>query len=143
MIEPDDAVRVVEAIANDLISIANNKRNFEKLPDTFWGYFARGHDSINRKFGVIVTFSEKETDIDELIKMYEQWIEKQKQQKMKNSTSTSSWTQSLQADPLLKYQQASALTLNFDEWYSLSPFYFFGTTQVINIDPGPSWAMMT
>jgi len=90
MIEPDDAVRVVEAIANDLISIANNKRNFEKLPDTFWGYFARGHDSKNRKFGVIVTFSEKETDIDELIKMYEQWVEKQKQQKMKNSTSTSS-----------------------------------------------------
>ena len=90
MIEPDDAVRVVEAIANDLISIANNKRNFEKLPDTFWGYFARGHDSKNRKFGVIVTFSEKETDIDELIKMYEQWLEKQKQQKMKNSTSTSS-----------------------------------------------------
>jgi hypothetical protein len=90
MIEPDDAVRVVEVIANDLISIANNKRNFEKLPDTFWGYFARGHDSKNRKFGVIVTFSEKETDIDELIKMYEQWLEKQKQQKMKNPTSTSS-----------------------------------------------------
>jgi hypothetical protein len=90
MIEPDDAVRVVEVIANDLISIANNKRNFEKLPDTFWGYFARGHDSKNRKFGVIVTFSEKETDIDELIKMHEQWLEKQKQQKMKNSTSTSS-----------------------------------------------------
>jgi len=29
------------AFANNLISIANNKQNFEKLPDTFWGYFAR------------------------------------------------------------------------------------------------------
>jgi hypothetical protein len=81
MIEPADAVRVVEAIANDLISIAKNTKNFERLPDTFWGYFARGHDSKNRKFGVIVTFSEKETDVDELIKMYEQWIEKQKRQR--------------------------------------------------------------
>jgi hypothetical protein len=30
-----------------------------------------GHDSKNRKFAVIVTFSEKEGDVDE------QWIEKQ------------------------------------------------------------------
>jgi hypothetical protein len=57
--------------ANNLISIANNKQNFEKLPDTFWGYFTMGHDSKNRKFAVIVTFSEKEGDVDE------QWIEKQ------------------------------------------------------------------
>jgi hypothetical protein len=62
---------------NNLISIANNKQNFEKLPDTFSGYFARGHDSENRKFAVIVTFSEKEGDVDELFRMYEQWIEKQ------------------------------------------------------------------
>ena len=41
MIESNDAVKVVETIANNLISIANNKQNFEKLPDTFWGYFAR------------------------------------------------------------------------------------------------------
>ena len=59
------------AFVNNLISIANNKQNFEKLPDTFWGYFARGHDSKNRKFAVIVTFSEKEGDVDE------QWIGKQ------------------------------------------------------------------
>jgi cell fate (sporulation/competence/biofilm development) regulator YmcA (YheA/YmcA/DUF963 family) len=26
---------------------------------------------------VIVTFSEKERDVDELLRMYEQWIEKQ------------------------------------------------------------------
>jgi len=80
MIESNDAIKVVETIANNLISIANNKQNFARLPDTFWGYFARGHDSKNRKFGVIVTFSEKETDVDELLKMYEQWV-KQKQQR--------------------------------------------------------------
>jgi len=79
MIESNDAIKVVETISNNLISIANNKQNFAKLPDIFWGYFARGHDSKNRKFGVIVTFSEKETDVDELLKMYEQWVEKQKQ----------------------------------------------------------------
>ncbi len=79
MIESNDAMKVVETIANNLISITNNKQNFARLPDTFWGYFARGHDSKNRKFGVIVTFSEKETDVDELLKMYEQWVEKQKQ----------------------------------------------------------------
>jgi len=79
MIESNDAVKVVETIANNLISIANNKQNFEKLPDTFWGWFTRGHDSKNRKFAVIVTFSEREVDVDELLKMYEQWIEKQKQ----------------------------------------------------------------
>jgi hypothetical protein len=79
VIESDDAMKVVKTIANNLISIANDKQNFARLPDTFWGYFARGHDSKNRKFGVIVTFSEKETDVDELLKMYEQWVEKQKQ----------------------------------------------------------------
>ena len=77
MIESNDAVKVLETIANNLISIANNKQNFEKLPDSFWGYFARGHDNKNRKFAVIVTFSEKEAEVDELLKMYEQWIEKQ------------------------------------------------------------------
>ena len=71
MIESNDAVKVLETIANNLISIANNKQNFEKLPDTFWGYFARGHDGKNRKFAVIVTFSEKEGDVDELLKKYE------------------------------------------------------------------------
>jgi hypothetical protein len=60
---------------NNLISIANNKQNFQKLPDTFWGYLARGLDSKNRKFTVIVTFSEKEGDVDELLRMYEQRIE--------------------------------------------------------------------
>jgi len=82
MIESNDAIKVVETVASNLISIANNKQNFAKLPDTFWGYFARGHDSKNRKFGVIITFSEKEPDVDELLKMYEQWIENQKHRKL-------------------------------------------------------------
>jgi hypothetical protein len=58
------------------LAFANNKQNFEKLLDTLWGYFIRGYDSKNRKFAVIVTFSEKEGDVDELLRMYEQWIEK-------------------------------------------------------------------
>jgi hypothetical protein len=79
MIESADAIQVVETIVNNLISVAKNRQNFEKLPDIFWGYFARGHDSKNRKFGIIITYSEKEGDVDELIKLYEQWVAKQKQ----------------------------------------------------------------
>ena len=79
MIESTDAIQVVETIVNNLISVAKNRQNFEKLPDIFWGYFARGHDSKNRKFGIIITYSEKEGDVDELIKLYEQWVAKQKQ----------------------------------------------------------------
>jgi hypothetical protein len=81
MIEPKDAAKAVEIIANNLISVANNGQNFERLPDIFWGYFARGHDSKDRKFGVIITYSEKEGDVDELIKIYEQWVSSQKQPK--------------------------------------------------------------
>ncbi|MBV9177145.1 MAG: hypothetical protein JO327_10100 [Nitrososphaeraceae archaeon] len=79
MIESTDAVKVVETIVNNLISVANNRQSFGRLPDIFWGYFARGHDSKNRKFGFIITYSEKEGDVDELIKLYEQWVAKQKQ----------------------------------------------------------------
>jgi hypothetical protein len=79
VIESTDAIQVVETIVNNLISVAKNRQNFEKLPDIFWGYFARGHDSKNRKFGIIITYSEKEGDVDELIKLYEQWVAKQKQ----------------------------------------------------------------
>ena len=79
MIESTDAVKVVETIVNNLISVANNRQNFGRLPDIFWGYFARGYDSKNRKFGIIITYSEKEGDVDELIKLYEQWVAKQKQ----------------------------------------------------------------
>jgi hypothetical protein len=77
MLETTDAVKVVDAIAKNLIGVAKNTSNFQKLPDTFWGYFAKGHDR-KGKFGVIVTYSEKGSDVDELIKMYESWASKNK-----------------------------------------------------------------
>lgn len=77
MIETDDAARIVDTVAKNLMGVANNKSNFERLPDTFWGYFARGHDSKGR-FAVIITYSENAGDVDELIKMYEQWVGKSK-----------------------------------------------------------------
>ena len=64
-------------LANHLVDVSRNKQNFNRLPDIFWGYFARGHDNKDRKFGVIFTYSEREKDIDELIKMYEQWAKNQ------------------------------------------------------------------
>ena len=73
MIESDEAVKVLKAIANHLIDVSKNEQNFKRLPDIFWGYFARGHDNKDRKFGVILTYSERVKDIDELMKMYEQW----------------------------------------------------------------------
>jgi hypothetical protein len=77
MIESDEAVKVLKAIANHLIDVSRNEQNFKGLPDIFWGYFARGHDNKDRKFGVILTYSERVKDIDELMKIYEQWALKQ------------------------------------------------------------------
>jgi hypothetical protein len=42
-----------------LLFVVDSLIAFGGLPDAFWRYFARGHDSKNRKFAVIVTFSEK------------------------------------------------------------------------------------
>ena len=77
MIESDEAVKVLKAIANHLIDVSRNEQNFKRLPDIFWGYFARGHDNKDRKFGVMLTYSERVKDIDELMKIYEQWALKQ------------------------------------------------------------------
>lgn len=77
MIEADDAAKVADALGRNLAGVAINKSNFEKLPDTFWGYYARGHDAKGR-FAVIVTYSEEGDDVDELIKMYEQWVARAK-----------------------------------------------------------------
>ncbi len=77
MIEANDAKKVVEVIGNNLIGVSHDSANFIKLPDSFWGYFARGHD-IKGKFGVIVTYSEDGADVDEIIKMYEEWAKKNK-----------------------------------------------------------------
>lgn len=78
MIEAEDAVRMVDAVAKNLIGVSNNRSNFGRLPDTFWGYFARGHDG-KGMFAVIITYSENKGDVDELIKMYELWVAKSKE----------------------------------------------------------------
>lgn len=73
MIESDDAIKVVETLARNLAGVSMDKGNFQRLPDSFWGYFARGHDT-KGKFGIIVTYSEDGSDVDNLIKMYEDWV---------------------------------------------------------------------
>ena len=78
MIEKEDAKKVAESLGNNLIGVSHDEKNFVKLPDSFWGYFARGHHK-EGAFGVIVTYSENERDVDELIKMYENWVAKNKQ----------------------------------------------------------------
>jgi hypothetical protein len=77
MIESEDASKVVETLAKNLLGVAKNPVNFQKLPDNFWGYFARGHDK-KGSFGIFVTYSEKESDVDDLIKIYEDWLAKNK-----------------------------------------------------------------
>lgn len=78
MIEKQDAQKVVEVIANNLYGVSKDTKNFERLPDIFWGYYARGHDK-KGKFGVIITYSEDEKDVDDLIRKYEEWIKENKQ----------------------------------------------------------------
>jgi hypothetical protein len=77
MIEANDAIRILNTVAKNLMDVAMNKSNFERLPDSYWGYFARGHDS-KGKFGVIVTYSENSEDVVQLIEMYQQWATKNK-----------------------------------------------------------------
>jgi len=77
MIEKEDAKKVVEVIGNNLIGVSHDSNNFVKLPDSFWGYYARGHDK-KGVFGVIVTYSENSKDVDGLIAIYEEWVAKNK-----------------------------------------------------------------
>jgi len=77
VIEQGDAKKVVEVIGNNLIGVSHDSNSFSKLPDSFWGYFARGHDA-KGNFGVILTYSEDRGDVDELIKTYEKWAAKHK-----------------------------------------------------------------
>ena len=83
MIEAEDAKKVVEVIGNNLIGVSHDSNNFEKLPDNFWGYFARGHDT-KGTFGVIITYSEDGKDVDELIKNYEEWAKSNKKSESGN-----------------------------------------------------------
>jgi len=84
MIEKTDAQKVIEVIGNNLIGVSHDSKNFQKLPDTFWGYFARGHDK-KGAFGVILTYSENSQDVDNLIKMYEQWVAENKNKESEKS----------------------------------------------------------
>ncbi len=77
MIEPKDAKDIVETLGNNLIGVSHDEKNFSKLPDTYWGYFARGHDA-KGTFGVIVTYSEDGRDVDEMIATYEKWAKENK-----------------------------------------------------------------
>ena len=79
-VRADDAIRVIDTISSNLIDVSKNKVNFARLPDTFWGYFARGHDG-KGKFAVIITYSESGDDVDELIKIYERWAVNKKAEK--------------------------------------------------------------
>lgn len=79
MIEAENAVQVISALTRNLEGVAKNPANFQRLPDSFWGYYARGHDA-KGKFGVIVTYSEDESDVDDLMGMYEEWLQKNKSQ---------------------------------------------------------------
>ncbi|HEX2408603.1 MAG TPA: hypothetical protein VHJ38_15475 [Nitrososphaeraceae archaeon] len=80
MIEADDTIKVVKSVAENLMGVAMNKSNFERLPDSYWGYFARGHDN-KGKFGVIIAYSENSDDVIQLIEMYQQWAIKYKTKK--------------------------------------------------------------
>ena len=84
MIEKEDAKKVVEVIANNLYGVSKDAKNFQKLPDSFWGYFARGHDK-KGTFGVIITYSEEGKDVDDLIKKYEEWSKQNKDSSKKNT----------------------------------------------------------
>ena len=78
MISPKDAKDVVETLGNNLIGTSRDGKNFERLPDTYWGYYARGHDS-KGAFGIIVSYSEDVQDVDDLIESYERWVKSNKQ----------------------------------------------------------------
>lgn len=76
MINKDNAMKVAATLAANLGGVSSDAKNFERLPDSFWGYYARGHDS-GGVFGMIVMYSEDETNIDNIIKMYEEWLKTQ------------------------------------------------------------------
>ena len=77
MIEKEDAVKVLQTIAENLLGVAGNPSNFQRLPDDYWGYYAKGHDN-KGKFGVIVTYSEQGADVEDLLIMYRDWADKNK-----------------------------------------------------------------
>ena len=77
MIEKEDAIKVLQTVAENLLGVAGNASNFHRLPDDYWGYYAKGHDN-KGKFGVIVTYSEQGADVEDLLIMYRDWADKNK-----------------------------------------------------------------
>lgn len=73
MIEGEDARKVAVTLAKNLHGVAADPKNFAGLPDKFWGYYARGHDT-KGAFGMVVMYSEDTDDVDETIKAYEEWL---------------------------------------------------------------------
>lgn len=77
MVDKEGAKKVAAALAGNLQGVSRDDRNFEGLPDSFWGYYARGHDS-SGVFGVVVMYSESDGDVDAVIRMYEEWLAKRR-----------------------------------------------------------------
>lgn len=77
MIEADDAQKVAATLARNLHGVSRDTKNFDGLPDEFWGYYARGHDS-KGTFCMMVMYSEKDGDVDDTIRIYEAWLEKRR-----------------------------------------------------------------
>ena len=80
VLEPRDARHVAETLGNNLIGVSHDAKNFARLPDRYWGYYARGHDS-KGAFGIIVSYSEDADDVDNLLAMYEKWTADNKQRR--------------------------------------------------------------
>ncbi len=77
MVEMGDAKKVAAALAGNLHGVSKDDKNFAGLPDSFWGYYARGHDS-RGVFGVVVMYSEAGDDVDEVLRIYEQWLKERR-----------------------------------------------------------------
>ncbi|MCE2507790.1 MAG: hypothetical protein J4G04_00575 [Nitrosopumilaceae archaeon] len=73
MIEEEDARKVAAALAGNLRGVSLDAKNFAGLPDEFWGYYARGHDS-KGAFCMVVMYSGDEKDVDSTIHAYEEWL---------------------------------------------------------------------
>ena len=72
MIESDDAQKVAAALSRNLYDVSQDTKNYTRLPDKFWGYYARGHNA-RGTFCMVVMYSEDSDDIDHVVKMYEDW----------------------------------------------------------------------
>lgn len=75
MLKESDVKKVVEVVGNNLIGVSHDSNNFRGFTGDHWGYYARGHDE-KGFFGVILTYSESESDVDHIMKLYKEWAAK-------------------------------------------------------------------